>query len=170
MAVMKRMAVCSTAALIGLAGCYTLEPAGTSAPQPGSVIALDITDAGRIALGGMIGPEISQVEGRLEGMDSTEYTVGVTTVRFLRGGDQVWHGETVRIKSAYVGSRYERRFSGARSAVLGAAAAGVVALVATQSLRGFGSGGTPEGPIDSSKTQRVPRRLRRGMPQRMPRP
>jgi hypothetical protein len=156
--------------VIGLAGCYTLEPA-RSAPQPGSVIALDITDAGRVALGGLIGPEIAQVEGRLLGMDSSQYTVGVTTVRFLRGGDQVWQGEPVRIKSEYVASRYERRFSGARSAALGAVAVAGVAAIAAQSLLGSGSGdagGKP--PIDTGLTQRAPRRTPHRVPQRVPRP
>lgn len=155
-------------AVAALAGCYTLEPARQSAPQPGSVIALDITDAGRVALGGLIGPEIAQVEGRLVQMDSSEYVIGVTTVRFLRGGDQVWHGETVHIKTAYVTSRYERQFSAARTAVLGAVAVGAIALVATKSLRGFGQGDSGKTPGDSGQTQRVPQRVPHRMPQRMP--
>jgi hypothetical protein len=132
------------------------------------VIALDITDAGRVALGGLMGPEIAQVEGRLVGMDSSEYVVGVSDVRFLRGGDQVWHGETVHIKSAYVTSRYERQFSAVRTAALGAVAVGAVALIATKSLRGFGQGDSGKTPGDSGQTQRVPQRMPHRMPQRMP--
>jgi len=166
--VTRRLAVC---AVVALAGCYTLVPARQSAPEPGTVVALDITDAGRVALGGLIGPEIAQVEGRVVGMDSSEYVIGVTTVRFLRGGDQVWHGETVHIKTAYVASRYERQFSAARTAALGAAAVGVVALVATKSLRGFGQGDSGKTGSDSTgTTQRVPQLPPHRAPQRAPRP
>ena len=93
-----------------LAGCYTLEPASRVAPEPGSVIALDISDQGRVALGGLIGPELAQIEGKFVSMDSGQYVLHATGVRFLRGGEQGWNGETVRIKSEYVTSRYERRF------------------------------------------------------------
>lgn len=152
---------------MSLAGCYTLVPARQTTPQPGDVIALDITDAGRVALGGLIGPEISQVEGRFVGMDSSAYVVGVTAVRFLQGGDQVWHGENVHIKSEYVASRYERRFSAVRSVALGAVAVGAVALVATKSLHGFGQGAeSGKTPGDTGQTVRVPQRV----PQRVPRP
>jgi hypothetical protein len=141
-----------------LAGCYTLEPARRSAPEPGSVIALDITDQGRVALGGLIGPALSQVEGRVISTDSSEYVLGVTGVRFLAGGEQVWHGETVHIKSEYVGSRYERRFSAGRTAALGAVAVGAVVLVAAKGLRVLGQGTTDKTPGDTAQTQRVPRR------------
>lgn len=167
MNVTKRVAGFAVAASVSLAGCYTLVPARQTAPQPGDEIALDITDAGRVALGGLIGPEISQVEGRFVGMDSSAYVVGVTTVRFLRGGDQVWHGENVHIKPEYVASRYERRFSTARTVALGAVAVGAVALVAAKSLQGFGQGGdSGKTPGDTSQTVRVPQPV----PHRVPRP
>jgi hypothetical protein len=121
------------------------------------MIAVDITDQGRVALGGLIGPELSQVEGTLISMDTSEYVLGVTGVRFLRGGEQVWHGERVRIKSEYVASRYERRFSTVRSVTLGAVAVVVVALVASKSLRGFGQGDKGQPPDTGVVTQRLPR-------------
>ncbi|HEV8496781.1 MAG TPA: hypothetical protein VGQ56_07975 [Gemmatimonadaceae bacterium] len=121
------------------------------------MIAVDITDQGRVALGGLIGPELSQVEGTLISMDTSEYVLGVTGVRFLRGGEQVWHGERVRIKSEYVASRYERRFSTVRSVTLGAVAVVIVALVASKSLRGFGQGDKGQPPDTGVVTQRLPR-------------
>jgi len=129
-------------------------------PVPGTVIALDISDQGRVALGGLIGPELSQVEGRLVSVEGGEYVLQVTGVRFLRGGEQVWRGETVRIKSDYVATRYERRLSKVRSVALGALAVGVVALVATKSLRGFGQGDRDVAPSDTGQTVRIPRPLR----------
>ncbi len=136
---------------MGLAGCYTLQPARQS-PEPGSTIALDISDQGRVALGGLVGPELSQVEGRFVGMENSEYVLHVTGVRFLRGGEQGWAGETVRIKPEYVTSRYERKFSTVKSVALGAIAAGAVALVATAGLRGLNQGDRGGPSIDSSGT------------------
>lgn len=138
-------------------GCYTLQPTGGPVPQPGTIIGLDINDAGRLALGGAMGPEIGQVEGRLVEKDSSEYVVAVTALHLLRGGDQVWHGETIRIKSEYVTSIYERRFSAARSAALAAAGVGAVAIIATRSLIGLGSSDSGKPPIDTAHTQRRPR-------------
>ena len=84
-----------------LVGCYALQPTRGTVPQPGTVIGLDINDAGRVALGGSMGPEISQVEGRLLQADNTEYVVGVTALHLLQGGEQVWHGEQVHVKKEY---------------------------------------------------------------------
>src|SRR6516165_8934241 len=105
----------AAAASVFLVGCYTLQPTGGTVPQPGTLMAFDINDAGRVALGGSMGPEISQIEGRLAGREGADYLVSVTDVHLLRGGDQVWHGETVTLKAEYVSSLYERRFSAARS-------------------------------------------------------
>lgn len=141
-----------------LVGCYTLQPTGGPVPQPGTIIGLDLNDAGRAALGGSMGPEIGQVEGRLIQKDSGEFVVAVTDVHLLRGGDQVWRGEEVHIKSGYVSSVYERKFSVSRSAVLAAAGVGAAALIATRGLTGLGS--TDQGgktPGDTAHTQRRPR-------------
>ena len=94
------------AALSGalLVGCYTLQPTGGPVPKVGTIIGLELNDAGRAALGGSMGPEIGQVEGRLVEKDSGEFVIAVSALHLLRGGEQVWHGETVHIKSEYVSS------------------------------------------------------------------
>jgi hypothetical protein len=142
-----------------LVGCYALQPTGGPVPQPGTIIGLDLNDAGRLALGGTMGPEIGQVEGRLIQKDSDEFVVAVTDLHLLRGGDQVWHGEVVHIKSGYVSSLYERRFSAGRSAALAAAGVGAVAIIATRGLIGLGNPSAPSGPApgDTAHTQRRPR-------------
>lgn len=134
-----------------LVGCYTLQPTGGPVPDLGTVVGLDITDAGRVALGGAVGPEIQQVEGRLLSKDSSGYLIGVTSLHLLRGGEQVWHGEQVQIKKEYVSSVYERRFSPSRSAALAAVGIGAVALIASRSILPAGSINQPMGP-DSSGT------------------
>jgi hypothetical protein len=151
------LSIAGTALLVG---CYTLQPTST-APQPGNEIALDINDVGRVGLGGPMGPSIRQVEGRLVSKNDSDYVLAVTDVHLLDGGDQVWHGESVHVKSDYVSSVYERKFSMARSVALGAAGVGVVAAIATTSLVGLGS--TDRGtttPGDTSQSTRIPRPVR----------
>jgi hypothetical protein len=121
------------------------------------VIGLDINDAGRIALGGLMGPEIAQIQGRLVRSDANEFVVGVLGLDLLRGGDQVWHGETVHVKREYVSSIYERRLSKTRTIVAGAIGVGIIAALASQSLRGVFTAEDGKAPGDTLQAVRRPR-------------
>jgi hypothetical protein len=121
------------------------------------MIGLDITDAGRVALGGAMGPEIAQVQGRLISSDETEFVVGVSQLELLRGGEQIWHGEPVHIKREYVSSIYERRFSKTRTVIAGAVGVGIVAALATQTLRGVFTQEEGKAPGDTLQAIRRPR-------------
>jgi hypothetical protein len=139
-----------------LTGCYTLQPVrGGYTPAIGDEMAFDINDVGRVALGGSMGPEIAQIEGKLISRENAEYLVGVNAVRFLRGGEQVWKGEQVRIKSEYVGSTYERHFSKGRTLILSAAGIGGFAYVLTRGLIGSSRSDPVEPPIGGTAL-RVP--------------
>lgn len=140
-----------------LAGCYTYEPA-RSTPEPGNQLAWDINDTGRIALRGAMGPEISQIEGRLVQKVNTDYLVSVSVVHLLRGGDQTWSGEEVRVKQEYVSAMYEKRFSKSRTLLASATTAAVVVLVAVKSsLLGLGGLDPAKAPPDTGLTVRRPR-------------
>jgi hypothetical protein len=156
--------------LVGVTvGCYTLQPTGGVTPPLGTIVGLDINDAGRVALGGSMGPAIARIEGRLVSKDSSEYVVAVTDVHLLAGDDQVWSGETVHIKSDYVSSTLERRLSVGRSVALGAIGVGAVAALAGASLAGFGSADRPtENPGDTAQAQRIPHHVPQSFPQRIP--
>jgi hypothetical protein len=123
------------------------------------MMGFEITDAGRVALGGSMGPEIGQIEGRLVSKEGDEYVIAVAALHYLRGGQQVWHGEKVRVKTEFVSSLSERRFSVPRSVAMGAAGVGAIAIIATRSLGGLGSGDKPSPGIgDTAHTSRRPRR------------
>jgi hypothetical protein len=141
-------------AAILLAGCYTFEPVQGPSPAVGTEIAFDINDAGRVALGGSMGPEIAQIEGRLVEKGSADYLVAVTAVHLLRGGEQVWSKEPVRIKSEYVASVYQKKFSAVKSVALGAVGVGVVAALAGRSLLGGGTADPQRQPGDTGQTTR----------------
>jgi hypothetical protein len=149
--------LCAIAGAFLVAGCYSLQPVGGTVPEPGNVIGLDITDAGRVALGGSMGPEIVRVEGRLMSSDASEFVVGILAVQLLRGGEQVWHGETVHIKREFVSSIYERRFSKTRTLVAGAVGAGIIAVLASKSLLGVFTPEEGKGPSDTLQAIRRPR-------------
>jgi hypothetical protein len=143
--VKKSVYVIASLCVTVLAGCYDLEPVGTVAPATTSRVAFDVTDAGRVALGGSMGPEIDQVEGYLRSADSSTYVLAVTTVRFLRdGGEQKWSGETVRLKKEYVSRAYVRTLSRGRTIAMAAVGIGAIAFLAGRSLI---SEGTIEEPI-----------------------
>jgi len=138
-----RLAAVALAGFLGW-GCYTLEPVAGVDPKVGTRVAFDVNDVGRVALGGTIGPEIGQVEGTLVEKDSAGYLVAVQAVRLLRGLEQPWSGEQVRLKKEYLGPAYERRASAGRSiglAFIGGGGLGVFFL--TRSL--FGSGNEDNG-------------------------
>ena len=121
-------------------------------------VALDLNDAGRSALGGTMGPEITRIEGQLLSKDADDYYVGVRTVYLLRGGEQEWRGEMVHIKPQYVSMLYERRFSRGRTIAVSAAALGAVALLAGHTLLGSGTGTPdPNAPHDTVQSVRIPR-------------
>jgi hypothetical protein len=150
-----------------LAGCYTLQPAGGLVPDVGNQVAFDVNDAGRVALGGSMGPEIGQIEGRLVHRDSGQYTLAVSAVHLLRGGEQSWAGETVHVKNEYIGTSYLRQFSPGRTLALGAVGLVAVTWLARKSLAA-GAGDDPTVPVDTSKTQAPPQML--GVPRRVSRP
>lgn len=145
---------CRTLAAILLAGCYTMEPVKGPTPEVGTEIAFDINDAGRVALGGSMGPEIAQIEGRLVEKGSADYLVAVTAVHMLRGGEQVWSKEPVRIKSEYVSSVYEKKFSAVKTVALGAVGVGIVAALAGRSLIGGGTTDPAKQPGDTGVSTR----------------
>jgi hypothetical protein len=138
-----------------LAGCYTLQPATGATPSVGERVAFDVNDAGRVALGGSLGPEISQIEGRVVGHENGEYVLAVSNIKLLKGGEQVWTGEHVRLKTDYVGTTYQSRFSRPRTIAVSAAGVGLFAFVLTRSLKGSG-GEADKVPGDSAQSQLIP--------------
>lgn len=137
-------------------GCYSLERVNGSSPVPGTRIALDVNDAGRVALGGSMGPEIDRVEGRLIERSNGEYLLGVTSVSLLRGGGvQTWKGEQVVVKPEFVSTVYERRLDKARTGLFAAAVVGGVIAIASQSLLTSGTEDIAS-PVDTVHTNRRP--------------
>ena len=151
---MSRVAGVAMGAL-SLVGCYTLQPSRGATPQVGEKVAFDVNDNGRAALGGSMGPEIGQIEGRLLQKDTAQFLVAVSAVRMIRGGEQTWSGEPVRIKSEYVTTSYTRHFARGRTIALSALGVGAVAFIVTRSILGSGDS-EPKVPTDTASTRISP--------------
>lgn len=143
-----------------LTGCSRLEPVQGPAPVPGTQMAYDINDVGRVALGGAMGPEIARVEGHLLGVEDGVYLVSVTGINFLRGGFQSWSGEMVRLRPEYIGNRYERKVSTGRSIAMGSlAVGGFAAFILGRSLAVGGNDGD-DGNNGNKPPDQLTRRIR----------
>ena len=137
-------------AMVLVSGCYSLKPAASVEPQVGTRVAFDLNDVGRDALAPSMGQDIGQVDGRLMAREDGEYLLSVLSVHFLRGGQQTWSGEQVRLKKEYVGARYERKFSAVRTVGLAALmAGGVGAFLVSRSLLGSGQEDNPGGCVEN---------------------
>lgn len=150
-----------------LAGCYVLQPATGAGPEPGTLMAFEVNDLGRLALGGQMGPEIVHVEGRLVSKSNEEYQILVKSVKLIQGGTQVWNGEQVTIKREHISQTYERHFSKSQTIALSAVfVAGVFVVVQKFELFGLGDKDQDPAPCDSTiigpgscgATARYPRR------------
>jgi len=123
-----------------------MQPVRGVEPQVGTRVAFDVNDQGRQAMGGTMGPEIAQVEGVLLEKENGGYRLSVRAVRLLRGGEQFWSGEEVRLRTEHLGPAYERRFSAGRSvAFVAVGVGGIGAFLVSRSLLGSGTdddGGT----------------------------
>lgn len=138
-------------------GCYTMIPVAGTAPPLGARVALLVNDAGRVALGGTVGPEVAELEGRLVDRDSTRLVLSVSMVRLLRGGVQVWSGERVTVRREHVSTVRERHLSKSRSAVLAGVASAALAVIIRQGIRGGGVLDPTVSRPDSAQSTRIPR-------------
>ena len=123
-------------------GCYSNEPVTGARPDPGRRVALEITDAGRVALAPAIGPSIEQVQGQVVSADSAEYVIAVSQVKSIRGDVTVWRGEAVRISVPFVSQAYFREFSRTRTLAFTAVAVTAIGLLASKGFSQF----FPDGP------------------------
>lgn len=121
-------------ALLSSVGCYSVQPSATPTPAPGTRVELAITDAGRVQLGGSMGPEIRRVDGKFLARQDNDYVVSVTGVSYLNGIFQAWQGETVRIKPDMMAGLYEKKFSKGRTIAFAAAVGLVGAAILPNAL------------------------------------
>jgi hypothetical protein len=120
-------------------GCYASLPVN-EAPQPGTTLLLDLTDQGRVALGPKLGQSAERIQGDLQAVSDTGYTLRVASVRYINGQIQQWTGESFTVPVGFVSRTRRQEFSRFRTFALagGIAAAIVVGLMKANIIGGAG--------------------------------
>lgn len=136
----------SVAVLAASQACYNYVPVETA--PVGEEVALTMSDRGRVTLADRFGPGLSEIQGRLVGMQDSNFIVNVNRVSHITGSSALWAGEQSRINRDLVGAVRIRRLSVARTAALAAVTAAGLAVFTARSLSG---GGTETPPSDSGK-------------------
>jgi hypothetical protein len=126
------------------AGCYNYNALTTPSPEPGSYVAVTLTDSGSQELARYLGPNVFVVRGRYLGDSDRGLLVSVSSVELKRGNELSWEGETVALPNGTIASLDVRRLAKGRSILLaGVGAGGLVAATLAFTLNG---GGSPLGP------------------------
>jgi hypothetical protein len=155
----RRLAVLLT--LFVGAGCFAAQPVSTGAvPEVGSRLDVTLNDAGRVTLGPAIGSGVERIEGVLLEKDSSGMSLSVKHIFLLNGSVQIWSDELIRVEDSQVLTLSLRRFSAARTAVLGAAGIGGFALMVASGLNPFGLGDEEPGGGKSDTAEAIIRVIR----------
>lgn len=155
----RRGALVSVLAILpALQACYTYAPLGTPTPTPGETFVFEVSDRGRVDLSERFGTGLKEVEGRLAGVENTQYLINISRVSHLNGQTAQWSGETSRIDQNNISVVRGRKLSRGRTALaaVGATAA-VAAILASTGLLGnwTGESDTP-GDDDPPLNIRIP--------------
>jgi hypothetical protein len=105
-------------------------------------VALGISDRGRVALAGRIGPGARRLHGRLVQAADSTYVVGLSAVEYLGVTARAkWSGEVISVARDHVTDITERRLSRGRSWLAAGMLVVLAAAVSTLAITGFGSEG-----------------------------
>lgn len=125
--------------VLGVNACYATRPI-EGRPAPETRVVFDLTDQGRLANAALVGQSVDEIEGTLEAVTDSTYTVRITAVQNLRGQIVPWNGERVSLRQDHVTNLRQRHFSRTRTMLVGAAAvATVLGVLLTTKLVGGGS-------------------------------
>lgn len=130
-------------------GCYSFLPQNVSEVRPNTIVAVDISDVGRVALADRVGQEVAVLEGKVQARDTAIHML-VSKVRYLNGLENEWQGQVVSLRPEDLKKVTLRTFSKRRTALMiGAAAAGLVISILTLDFLGITSGDpTRDKPVD----------------------
>ena len=134
------------------AGCYKYSPLTTPTPEPGTSIAVTLTDAGSLELAPYLGPSVFVVRGRYVGDSDRGLLVSVSSVELVRGDQLDWKGEQVTLPNSDIATVRVRQLSKRRSVLLvGVGITGLVATTAAFALAGGDNSGSSVGGPPSKK-------------------
>jgi hypothetical protein len=122
-------------------GCYTYPARTTSEVNPPALVAVDVTDAGRVELSDQMGNEVKRIEGQVVQRSDSALRLMVTEVSFLNGTSNKWQGQEVTIRPLDVKALSQRTYSRQRTLLATLALGGLIAVtVATKGFSNLFSG------------------------------
>ena len=124
-----------------LGGCFSYVPAPGAPVTAGREVRVDFTDAGAVAMTGLVGPRIAAITGRVVAAADSALTLAVISSIKQNGVEDPWNGEQVTVRRANIASVAQRTFSRGRTAV----ALGILAAVGAGLGAVFGGGGGASG-------------------------
>jgi len=141
----------AVAATQGLSACYRYTPILATPADVGTDVRVGLTDAGSLALGPMIGPQVETMDGRLVTIADTSLVLSVQQTENRAGLETSWRGERVTVPRSAVARIERRQLSQGRSWAVGALAVAAVAAIG-RAVNLVGGGGS-RGGGGSGKTQ-----------------
>jgi hypothetical protein len=142
-----RGAVAILLLLPSVTGCYRYVPVSEPATVAGTEVSLGITDRGRVALAGQVGPGARRLRGRLTQATDSLIVISLTSVEYLGAGSAArWAGEAVTVSRDFVSDIAQRRLSRSRSWLTAGVFVLLAAGVSTIAIVGFGNDGGSDRP------------------------
>jgi hypothetical protein len=95
---------------------------------PKDRVAADISDVGRVALGGQMGTEVARIEGEVVQRSDSAVQVMVSEVRYLNGTSNKWEGQEVTLHPQDIKTLSQRTYSKQQSVLAAIVVGGLIAL------------------------------------------
>jgi hypothetical protein len=133
-----RMAVFG-AAVAAFSGCYTQRPLTAIVPAVGTDVVALLTDSGTVAMGNLLGPGVTEVEGVVAEADGNTWRLLMTRVDQRGGTSTLWNREPVTFPRNALTGVTVRRLDKKRSWM----AAGIITATALIAARAFGAFSIP---------------------------
>ena len=122
-------------------GCYTYPARATSEVNPPALVAVDVSDAGRVELSDTMGAEVKRIEGQVTQRNDSAIRLMVTEVSFLNGTSNKWQGQEITIRPLDVKMISQRTYSRQRTLVAALVLGGLIGLtIATKGFNNLFSG------------------------------
>ena len=110
--------------LTTITGCYTYRPVTAPGPEAGTRISAEVSREGATALSPLLGPDISEVNGRVVEAGTDTLRLSLMSVTGRLGIPASWRGELVTLPRATLSSVEQRHLATGGTVLLGAGLAG----------------------------------------------
>ena len=110
--------------LVSMTGCYTYRPVATPGPESGARISVEVSGEGAAALTPLLGPDVSEINGRVETAGPDTLRLSVLSVTNRRGIPVSWRGELIDVPRTNLGHIGQRHLATGGTFLLGAGITG----------------------------------------------